>query len=412
MQAGKRNMERMVEAVPESDWQSLQNFISHSPWDAFALMKRIALDADHLISGDKDSCLIIDESGFSKKGKQSVGVSRQWNGRLGKVDNCQVGVFAALNCREKVTLIDTRLYLPKSWTEDKARCQGTDIPHDRLIHRKKAELALEMIASARAQGLSYQWIGADGFYGEDPEFVRQLDQWEETFMLDVHCDQVIYLEDPAPYVPAAQSSRGRKPSRLKSDVQRTTVFAWAAMQPAKKWQKVTVRDTTKGKLTVEVLHGRVWLWDGSEVQGHQWHLIVRREKGSKNKLKYSISNAAAHTPTARLAFMQAQRYFVERAFEDAKTSAGLADYQVRTWTGWHHHVALVMLAMLFMLQTKLKYAHVYELLSTNDIRILLTYFLPKRAATIGDIVQQMEIRHQKRKRAIKAYLKYDIGKSD
>ena len=269
-----------------------------------------------------------------------------------------------------------------------------------------------MIASARAQGLSYQWIGADGFYGEDPEFVRQLDQWEETFMLDVHCDQVIYLEDPAPYVPTAQSSRGRKPSRLKSDVQRTTVFAWAAMQPAKKWQKVTVRDTTKGKLTVEVLHGRVWLWDGSEVQGHQWHLIVRREKGSKNKLKYSISNAAAHTPTARLAFMQAQRYFVERAFEDAKTSAGLADYQVRTWTGWHHHVALVMLAMLFMLQTKLKYAHVYELLSTNDIRILLTYFLPKRAATIGDIVQQMEIRHQKRKRAIKAYLKYDIGKSD
>lgn len=113
MQARKRNMERMVEAVPEAEWNAQQHFITYSSWRAPELMNRVAGDANRLIGGQEDSFMVVDESAFSKKGTKSVGVARQWNGRLGKVDNCQVGVFAALARQNRVTLVDTRLYLPE-----------------------------------------------------------------------------------------------------------------------------------------------------------------------------------------------------------------------------------------------------------------------------------------------------------
>ena len=136
MQADKKNMERMVEVVPDSEWQSLQNFLSHSPWSERGLLDQLGRDANHLIGGNVDSCFIVDESGFGKKGNKSVGVSRQWNGRLGKVDNCQVGVYSALSCRDQAILIDTRLFLPVSWTNDSARCLEAGVPEDRLEHRR------------------------------------------------------------------------------------------------------------------------------------------------------------------------------------------------------------------------------------------------------------------------------------
>lgn len=405
MQADRRNMERIVEFVPNSDWQALQNFTSHSPWDAFALMDQIAIDVNALIGCDADSCLIIDESGFGKKGNKSVGVARQWNGRQGKVDNCQVGVFAALNCREYVSLINTRLFLPESWTDDSGRCKEAGIPDDRLDHCKKTELAFELIESARSEGLRYQWIGADGFYGNDPEFLRQIDQLGETFMIDIHSDQTIYLADPKPHIPMRKSKRGRIPSLLTTNICSTTVSQWALNQGEDAWEEVELRDSTTGTMKVKVLHRQVWLWDGEENQAHLWHLVVRKENGSKNKMKYSISNAPANTPLSRLAFMQGQRYFVERAIEDAKSTAGLADYQVRGWTAWHHHMAMVMLAMLFMLTIKIKYKHDYEIMSCNDIRELLYHFLPKRAITKEEVIQQMLIRHKKRKYTIQFHYK-------
>ncbi|MDJ0862792.1 MAG: transposase, partial [Gammaproteobacteria bacterium] len=122
MQARKKNMERMAEVVPESDEQVLQHFLTNSDWDERGVLDQVALDADALLGGSEDSALLMDESGFTKKGNKSVGVARQWNGRLGKVDNCQVGVYAALSCGRLSTLIDTRLYLPEQWVKDKARC--------------------------------------------------------------------------------------------------------------------------------------------------------------------------------------------------------------------------------------------------------------------------------------------------
>ncbi|MBN1351891.1 IS701 family transposase [candidate division KSB1 bacterium] len=408
MRAAKRNMERMVERVPDSDWQSQQNFISNSPWDSSALMKQIARDVDAILGHDTDTCLIIDESAMTKKGHKSVGVTRQWNGRLGKIDNCQVGVFAALNCRHRVSLVDVRLFLPESWTSDRRRCHEAKVPLEQRQFRKKAELALEMVASARHNGLSFNWIGADGFYGNDPKLLRQLDQMGETFMLDVHCDQTIYTEDPQPYLPPPRSGRGRKPVRLKTDIPSITVADWANQQPDDAWQTVFTRQSTRGPLTVKVLHRRVWLWDNKEQQAHLWHLIVSRGHNSRNELKYSVSNAAPDTTVARLAFMQGQRYWVERALEDGKSTVGLAEYQVRGWTGWHHHMALVMLSMLFILKTKIKYKKVHHLLSGNDVRILLYHFLPQRETPKQEVLRQMAVRHQQRLKSILSYSKLRI----
>jgi len=408
MRAAKRNMERMVERVPDADWQAQQNFISNSPWDSYALMNQIARDANATIGHGADTCFIIDESAITKKGTKSVGVARQWNGRLGKVDNCQVGVFGALNCRSRVSLVDVRLFLPESWTNNKRRCQEAKIPNERRTFRKKAELAREMVAAARHNGLSFHWIGADGFYGNDPEFLRQLDQMGETFLLDVHCDQTIYREDPQPYLPPQQSGRGRKPTRLKTDVSSITVAQWAKMQPDDSWHKVFTRNSTKGQLISKVLHQRVWLWDHKEQQAHLWHLIVSRGNNSTNELKYSVSNAAPDTTVARLAFMQGQRYWVERALQDGKSTAGLAEYQIRGWNGWHHHMALVMLAMLFMLTTKIKYKNEHHLLTSSDVRILLYHFLPKREISQEEVLRQMLVRHQQRKKSILYYSKLII----
>jgi SRSO17 transposase len=403
MQADKKNLERMVEVVPDSEWQSLQNFTSHSPWSGRGLLDQVARDANQLIGGAADSCFIVDESGLSKKGKKSVGVSRQWNGRLGKIDNCQVGVYGALCCRDQAVLIDTRLFLPESWTNDRDRCREAGVPDDRLQHRKKAELALDMVQSARNNGVDFQWVGGDAFYGNDPEFLRQLDQLGATFMLDIHKDQTIYLADPAPDLPDRKSTRGRTPTRLQTDQLAIEVGKWAEQQPPSAWEKMLVRHSTKGFIFARVLHREVWLWDGEEQQAHQWHLVVSDSDLSKNKRKYSLSNAPFDTPISRLVYMQGQRYWVERAIEDGKSHAGLADYQVRTWTGWHHHMAMVMLALLFMLETKIKNEDRYHLLSCYDIQNLLSHFLPRRDITKQEIIRQMLIRHKQRAASIEFY---------
>ncbi|MBN2013204.1 transposase [candidate division KSB1 bacterium] len=265
-----------------------------------------------------------------------------------------------------------------------------------------------MIKAARNRGSSHRWIGGDGFYGNDPWFLRQLDQMGETFVIDVHADQTIYSDDPQPFVPERRSRRGRTPSRMKTKQASLTVADWAKQQPKHAWKQVTLRDSSKGSLSVWMLHGRVWLWDGNERHGHLWHVIVRRERDSKNTLKYSLSNAPANTTIERLAFMQGQRFFIERSFEDAKTACGMAEYQVRGWTGWHHHMTMVLLAILFMLKIKIQYADTCSLVSSNDIRYLLYHFLPKRVVTTADVLNQLNIRHRKRRNAILHYQKHEL----
>ena len=388
----------MAEAVPDSDDQSYQHFLSNSPWDEDVVIEQVALDANQLIGGTNDSFLIIDESGFPKKGTKSVGVSRQHCGQLGKVDNCQVGVFTALGFKGHVVPIDCRLFLPRSWTKDISRCRAVEIPEDLIEYNRKQDLALQMVIMAQARGIKYNWIGFDGFYGEDPAFLRYLDDMEEIFMGDIHKDQHIYLQDPDPCVPAPKSNKGRKPTRLKAQTEPIRVDRWVEQQPNDAWVKISIRDTTKGILKVEVLHRRVWLWDGQEPKAYCWHLIVRKDIVT-NDIKYSLSNAAEGTSVKRLAYMQAQRYLVERVFQDAKNQCGMGQYQARGWRSWHHHMAMVMMAMLFMLEQRLKNSEAYPLLSCTDIVSILSFFLPHRMATEEEVFRQMVVRHLRRQSA-------------
>jgi len=398
----KKNMERMEERVPESDQQQLNHMLTDSEWDHRAVIDQVALEVDRWLGGHRNSCLLIDESGFRKSGTHSVGVARQWCGRWGKVDNCQVGVFAALGRGHRATLVDERLYLPEPWVEDPARCRRAGIPKSSRVFKTKAQLALEMVAHQAEQGVRFAWVGADGFYGQDPAFLRGVDALGKIFVADVHCDQRIYLDDPQPVLKKKQGKRGRNPTRLETQTPAVRVDEWGKEQPQEAWNRVKVRDSTCGELEVEVLHRRVWLWDSEESQARHWHLIVRREIDSSHPIKYTPKSQ-------RLAEMQAQRFWVERAFQDGKSECGMADYQVRKWQAWHHHMALVFMAMLFMLEERIRAAQTYPLLSCSDIEELLRHFLPKRAVIKEDVIAQMEKRHEKRLASIQqAYRKQGI----
>jgi len=410
LQAETKNMERMEEVIPDADHQALQHMLSASAWSARAVLDQVAQDANRLLGGYEDSALLIDESGCPKKGTQSVGVARQWCGQLGKVENCQVGVFAALSRGSDVTLIDERLFLPEVWTTDAARCQAAGIPKAQRGFQRKTDLALAMITHARQQGIGFAWVGFDGFYGNDPAFLRALEDQGEIFVGDAHKDQRIYLEDPQPIIPPAKAPRGRPPTALQAQAPALRVDRWVQQQPATAWQPVTLRDGTKGSLRVDILHQRVWLWDGEEAQARQWHLIVRREIDDPTEIKYSLSNAMADTPAPRLAFMQGQRYWVEHALRQGKQDVGLGDYQVRGWRGWHHHLALVMMAMLFLLEERQLHQQTRPLLSGRDIRALLNHFLPRRDTTLAEVLRQMEVRHRKRQAATdSAYRKQQLN---
>jgi len=399
-QAEKKNMERMEEKIPGAQYDPLQYFLSDADWDWKPVTDKVAQDADKLLGGFDDSALYIDETGIPKKGKMSVGVSRQWCGQLGKTDNCQVAVFATLGHGRFSTPIDCRLYLPREWTDDPARCLKAKIPGSEIIFKSKHVQALEMIFRARSNGVRFKWVGCDGFYGSNPAFLRVLDESAEIFVADVHSDQRIYLENPHPRIPEAKSKRGRKPCRLKAQTKAIRVDKWVEQLPDKQWERVAIRDSTKGKLFVDILHHQVWLWDGEEEKARRWHLIVRREANSPTKKKYSLSNAPSDISPEKLAYMQAQRYWVERPFQDGKNECGLGDYQARGWLAWYHHMTMVMMAMLFMLEQRITNKTEIPLLSCADIAVILKATLPRRDITESEMLEQLEKRHRKRQASI------------
>jgi len=390
----------MEEHVVGADDQALQYMLTEAKWDDKAVMAQVAQDANRLLGGN-ESCLLVDESGFGKKGDHSVGVARQWNGRLGKTDNCQVGVFAALGRGTLATLIDFRLYLPKKWCKDTKRCDQAGIPKSYQQFKTKSELALEMIKHQRLQGIQFAWVGADGGYGKEPAFLRGVEDMGETFVVDVHKDQLIYLEDPQPIIPDKKANaKGRIPSRYRAQTPAIRVDKWKAAQLEENWQRIKLRDSTKGEQVVEILHQRVWLWDKKEATAHQWHLIVRREIDSTETCKYTLSNAPAETSTQQLTQMQGYRFWIEQAFKNGKSETGMADYQARKWRSWHHHMALVSMTMLFMAEERELHREEIPLLSCHDIETLLRTYLPRRDIDPDEILRQMEKRHRRRQASI------------
>jgi SRSO17 transposase len=407
MQAGSRkNIDRMAEVVPDAKSRNLQQFLTHSKWNHRDVIDHVARDVDGLLGDEHRACLLIDESGFAKQGKGSVGVSRQWLGRLGKVDLGQVAVFGALAKGRYAAPVDVRLYLPESWTDDLKRCEKAGIPKEEQVFRTKTELALDIVRHGRENGLHFGWVGADAGYGKGPGFCSCLDKMGENFVVDIHCDFHVYEKDPKPYLPQRTSNKGRPFTRYQSDQKSIEVQQLVKSLPTQAWKKVRLRQTTRGELMVRCCRMRVYVWDGESENTNCWNLIVTKTLGTNPDIKYSLSNKPKDTTLKGLAWMQRQRYWVERAFEDAKSECGMADYQVRKWSAWHHHMALVMMAMLFMLSERIGHKDSYPLLSCADIEELLARFLPCRKLTRQEVIIQMEQRHAQRQKAIESHVRH------
>jgi SRSO17 transposase len=390
-------MECMAETVAESGYQQLHHMLSESEWERRRVRRQLLADANAHFG--YPSALLIDESGLAKKGHLSAGVARQWNGRLGKVDNCQVGVFAAIARGNVVSLVDAELYLPEEWTDDPLRCEAAGVPEEMWEFRTKGEIALEMVMRLRREGLHFSFVGFDGGYGHLPWLLRELDGEGEMFMAEVHSDQVIYLDDPTPAVPARRSSKGQAPRRLQTQETPITVADWAATQAASEWRRLSIRAGEKGEVMADYLTRRVWVWDGEEPSARCWHLLVRRELDGKT-LKFCLSNAKPTASLRRLAEMQGARHFVEQSLKEAKGACGMAEYQVRRWPAWHHHMALVMIATIFLAKERFAHRDTAALLSCRDLVEIMRHKLPTKIITDEDLAASIVDRHRRRQKAM------------
>src|SRR3977135_1096190 len=224
-----------------------------------------------------------------------------------------------------------------------------------------------------------------------------------TFLIDVHKSFVIYEVDPQLRI-QEPSSRGRKARRLVSAHESLSVEEFVESCSTKDWRLYNVRETTRGSLKLRVLRKSVYVWDKQSEQARRYELLVTENFDGQDR-KYSLTNPKPSTSTQRLSWMQRQRYWVERCFEDGKSQCGMADYQLRLWNAWHHHMALVMMAMLFMLTERLRMKDQCPLLSCADIERLLAAFLPRRDASPEQVLSHMNRRHQMRRRAIESHAK-------
>ena len=389
----RKNMERMGEAMRGVSHEDLQHFISGSGWEHSRVLAWIAARASARLGGHRDSMLCIDESCFAKKGAMSAGVAHQYNGRLGKTENSQTGVFAALGCGTRAALIGARLYLPKQWTDDPARCQRAGIPGADIVARTKIDLARELIAEAIASGVEFAHVGIDAFYGRDQALLCWIEDRGKGFVADVPAGLLVWEERPADTVRPAHKARDGA----------LAANQWSGQhcQPGS-GQRVTLRTGENGPVAVEMWARRVWLLPKGQAQPRQWWLLVRRD--AQGALKHTLSNAPAGTSLARLARLQGQRYIIERTFQDAKSHAGMAQYQSRGWTAWHHHMAMVALAILFVLEEKLLLERDAPLLSARDVAEILDWHLrehPRPAEIIARVRQRHARRAKLKAQAIK-----------
>jgi SRSO17 transposase len=319
--------------------QGLENFIGQGPWDDKPLLATLAGQVGEGL-GEPDAVIVFDPSAFAKKGARSVGVARQWCGRLGKIENCQVGVFMAYVSRKGHALVNTRLYLPKEWAKDRPRRQAAGVPKA-VRFRTRHQLALEMLAEC-GKALPHSWVAGDDEMGRPSGFRRRLSGRGERYLSGVPSDTLVRdLEVPPP----AYSGRGRYPMSRFLRLDR-----WRAALPESVWTRIEVRDGEKGPLVVEVAKRRVQARTETGGTGPEELLFVAREAQSDGQFKhdYYLSNADPQESLQELARVSRAAHRVEECFRRAKSEAGLADYQVRTWRGWHHHQTLSLLAAWFL----------------------------------------------------------------
>ena len=384
-----------------SDNQALSHFLSNSPWSHTNLLKSVRTRAIEIIG--PDGVLILDESAMKKSGSSSVGVSRQYCGNLGKVDNCQVGVFLAYFKGSKRTLIDFKLYLPENWVDDKERCLKAKIPPEMIKFQTKCELGLEMIDCAINEEVSFSYVAMDGFYGENPKLLSELENRNITFVADIASNTQVYLEEPIVGIPEKKGSRGRLPT-IPKVLNTSPVKVISISSLRDEWKLIKVRKTERGHKKVYFKALKVWRRQNDlPCEKPLWLLISKDAK--TGEIKHSLCNAAEYTSLEKLAEMQSSRYWVERAFQDAKENCGMDEYMVRSWNSWHHHMTLVMLAMLILISYQVKFTKLHKGVSIPSVIEIMKFHDPLRVMNATQLARKINQDYEMRVRARLSRLK-------
>lgn len=415
---------RHFAAIARSDGvspQNMQHFMSNSPWDARSVIAGVQeelIATPELVGG----LLLLDESADKKSGSHTAGASRQWNGRLGKVDLSQVGVFLAYAKANNWAWVDGELFLPEAWfAADKAKLRKQlGIPEKREF-ATKVELGWQMIKRAKAAGLPFVAVGCDELYGRSNWLRAQMNQQSIVYMADVPSNFGVYLQQPRVGVPAPKPGHhGKAPSnpRVLDETKPLGVRDVAQLEETK-FVRLQVRNTERGVLVAEFAARRVWterdgLWNSQE-----W-LLMRRE--SSGEYSYSLSNAPSECSLEQLAFYKSQRFFVERANQDAKSELGWDELEAQKYLAWEHHLGLTILASWFIAQTKLEWGEqqvrdeqlaaelevgVLPLLSMANVRTMLRAAMPlpqltpEQAANL--VVEHLVNRTRSRKSRLKRH---------
>jgi SRSO17 transposase len=330
----RRNVENMAEAVKGGVVRTLQKFIAQASWQDRAVLGEFRRQVVETL-GDEEAVVNVDETGFPKKGTKSVGVKRQYAGILGRVDNCQIGVFLNYASEAGHALLDRRLFLPQDWANDGQRRKEAGVPEG-VIFRTKPELALEMVAEAVAAEVPFRWVGGDSLYGDSPTFVQGVRTLKKWYVLDVSSEARVWLSCP------------RRTRSGKAEQRPISVAEAARRLPADAWKRVTVADGSQGPRVYDYAEMIAWFSEEGLPTPTFERLLFRRSLGQEPEMKYQRSNAPMPIKLQRLAEVGGSRWTIEQDFQAAKGECGLDEYETRGWTGWHHHTALSMLALLFL----------------------------------------------------------------
>jgi SRSO17 transposase len=343
----RRNAENIAEAIDGGPVRSLQAFVATGSWsdqEILAEIRQCALSA----LADEDAVWNCDETGFPKKGNKSVGVKRQYSGTLGRTDNCQVAVFSNYSSSKGHTFMDRRLFLPEEWADDQDRRNEAGVPAG-VIFRTKPELALEMVANAVSERVPFRWVGGDSVYGNSPSFVQGVRDLGKWYVLDTSSEARVWTEEPE-VIPAEKRpkrSSGRPHTQPLVVGRSQPVPEVVAALPTSAWRRITVAEGSQGPRVYEYAEIWVWFSEGG-LPGPRERLLARRSLGQEPELKYHRAYAPSDVPLLKLAQVRAARWTIEEDIQSAKGECGLDEYETRGWVGWHHHTALSMLALTFL----------------------------------------------------------------
>lgn len=359
----ERNFTNVARTAGESS-QNVQHFMSHSPWETQEVLREIRSEIAALPRCQTRSVLILDESADEKASARTAGAGRQYNGRLGKIEMSQVGTFLAYANEGWWTWVDGELFIPEAWfkREHAKERKRVAIPPDRRF-QTKIELGWLMIERVHAEGLPFELLCGDTFYGRSGWLRRQSDEAGLTYCFDVPVNTLVYLSEPVLAVPEKAVNKGRRAvlPRVVSTEKPREARVVAALKDTV-WERLEVRNTERGKLHDEFSARRVWTLEPGQTTARAEWLVLRRD--AAGKVYYALSNAPAETALAELAWAKCQRVFIECANRDAKTELGWDELRAQRYPAWEHQLALTILAQWFIAETRLDWQTRYPRAAT------------------------------------------------